>query len=150
MLKKIHFAEPTIKFSEQLKHQSKAEKLRRQIMSGSTRQSMMQAARAMLLPRSSVKIGERRASRGSNELLPTEKRKPRYQKQRKHSLRPVAEERTFDARPEELPDVLHSQLIDGSAEIHERRPHRSGVQGRKNFLKINMTCNLKKPVNPDK
>ena len=61
MLKKIHFAEPTIKYSEQLKHQTRAERLRQQIMSGPARQSMMHAARNFILP-SGSRLSHRKSS----------------------------------------------------------------------------------------
>jgi hypothetical protein len=63
MLKKIHFAEPTIKFSEQQKHSNKAERLKQLISNGGARQSMMHAARAMIFsPEASCKRGNRPSS----------------------------------------------------------------------------------------
>lgn len=49
MLKKIHFAQPSVKFSEYLKHEKHTEKLKKQISNGSARLSMMQAARDVIV-----------------------------------------------------------------------------------------------------
>lgn len=66
MLKKIHFAQPTIKFADQLKHQERTEKLKAQLSNGSTRQSMVMAARALVsspgVRRGSYSTSSRRGS----------------------------------------------------------------------------------------
>lgn len=41
MLKKIHFAQPSIKFNQYRTHEKNVEKLKRQISSGASRQAMM-------------------------------------------------------------------------------------------------------------
>ena len=49
MLKKIHFAQPSVKYSEYVKHERNVEKLKKQISNGSTRLTMMQAARDVIV-----------------------------------------------------------------------------------------------------
>ena len=49
MLKKIHFAKPTIKFNDYKAHEKKVDKLKSQIQTGSVRYTMMQAARDMII-----------------------------------------------------------------------------------------------------
>lgn len=49
MLKKIHFAQPTIKFNEYKAHEKKVGKLKQQISSGTSGYAMMQAARDMII-----------------------------------------------------------------------------------------------------
>jgi hypothetical protein len=61
MLKKIHFAEPVIKYADQRKHERSTEKLKKQIMQGNQRMAMMQAARDIII-RSSGYYSKRRAS----------------------------------------------------------------------------------------
>lgn len=56
MLKKIHFAEPSIKLQYYKDHEKNTEKLKRQISTGASRQAMMQAARDMIISREINKI----------------------------------------------------------------------------------------------
>ena len=64
MLKKIHFAQPSIKYSDYLKHERNHEKLKRQISNGSARLAMMQAARDVIV-RKEKYFNEYNTSKGS-------------------------------------------------------------------------------------
>ena len=56
MLKKIHFAEPSIKIQYYKDHEKNTEKLKRQISTGASRQAMMQAARDLIISREINKL----------------------------------------------------------------------------------------------
>ena len=56
MLKKIHFAEPSVKFQTYKNHEKNVERLKKQISSGASRQAMMQAARDMIISKEVSKI----------------------------------------------------------------------------------------------
>jgi hypothetical protein len=49
MLRKIHGARPSIKNSEFVKHEKKSKYLKKMVSDGSKRQSIIQAARAMII-----------------------------------------------------------------------------------------------------
>ena len=49
MLKRIHFARPTINYQAQVKHAEKSDELKRRITNSGTRYAMVQAAREVIL-----------------------------------------------------------------------------------------------------
>ena len=49
MLKRIHFARPTINYQAQVKHAVKSDELKRRITNSGTRYAMVQAAREVIL-----------------------------------------------------------------------------------------------------
>lgn len=49
MLKRIHFARPTINFQSQVKHAEKSDQLKRRIQNSGSRYAMVQAAREVIL-----------------------------------------------------------------------------------------------------
>lgn len=67
MLKKIHFAEPSIKIQHYKDHEKNVEKLKRQISSGASRQAMMQAARDLIISKEIKKLKKEQGMRSVHE-----------------------------------------------------------------------------------
>ena len=59
MLKRIHFARPTINYLQQQKHAEKTEQLKHRIQHGGNRYAMVQAARDVILQAESGTVGKR-------------------------------------------------------------------------------------------
>ena len=60
MLKKIHFAEPSIKFNKYKNHEQNVERLKKLISTGGSKQIMMQAARDLVISKEVGKIRRER------------------------------------------------------------------------------------------